>query len=430
MSRVERQGSGNPAKPRIAVVLKGYPRLSETFIAQEILSLETSGADITIVSLRHPTDGKTHPVHAKIVAPVVYLPEYLYQEPLRVLRGWWHARTQPGYQAARRAWLADLKRDPTPNRIRRWGQALVLAAELDPAISMLYAHFLHTPGSVARYAAGISHRPWSVSAHAKDIWLTPEWEKREKLADCAWAVTCTAYGHAHLDSLAPGKTTLSYHGLDLAALPSSPETRPPRRGENQDDRIELVSVGRAVPKKGFDGLLRALASLPPDLYWRWTHIGGGGELGKLKQQAETLKISERITWKGAQAQAEVFDAYHEADLFVLPSRIAEDGDRDGLPNVLMEAASQGLCCLASDVAGVSELLTHGETGWLTPIDDVDALAAAITTLARDPVQRLKLGAAGLDRVTHCFDHAAGLSIIRERLGISAGPLDETMDAAQ
>lgn len=435
MSRVERPSQESPTKPRIAVVLKGYPRLSETFIAQEILSLETSGADITIVSLRHPTDGKTHPVHAKIVAPVLYLPEYLYQEPLRVLRGWWRARTKGGYHAARRAWLTDLRRDPTPNRIRRWGQALVLAAELDPTITTLYAHFLHTPGSVARYAAGITHRPWSVSAHAKDIWLTPEWEKREKLADCAWAVTCTAYGHAHLESLGPGKTTLSYHGLDLTALPSPPATRSPRRGRGGEDALRLVSVGRAVPKKGFDGLLRALAALPPSLHWTWTHIGGGGELAKLKHQADALKISERIIWKGARAQAEVFDAYREADLFVLPSRIAEDGDRDGLPNVLMEAASQGLCCLASDVAGVSELLTHRETGWLTPVDDPEALAGAIITLAEDPDQRQRLGAAGLDRVTRCFDHAAGLSIIRERLGIPTVPSETVtrgaeLDAAQ
>jgi glycosyltransferase involved in cell wall biosynthesis len=429
MSRGERPNPESFPKPRIAVVLKGYPRLSETFIAQEILSLETDGADITIVSLRHPTDGKTHPVHDKIKAPVLYLPEYLYQELPRVLRGWWQSRKQLGYQAARRAWWADLKRDPTPNRIRRWGQALVLAAELDPAISTLYAHFLHTPGSVARYAAGITRRPWAVSAHAKDIWLTPEWEKREKLADCAWAVTCTAYGHAHLESLGPGKTTLSYHGLDLAALPSPPATRPPRRGESKDDAIHLVSVGRAVPKKGFDGLLHALASLPTALHWTWTHIGGGGELAKLKRQAEALDISEKITWKGARAQAEVFEAYREADLFVLPSRIAEDGDRDGLPNVLMEAASQGLCCLASDVAGVSELLTHGETGWLTPADDPEALASAITTLAGDPDQRLRLGAAGLDRVTRCFDHAAGLSIIRERLGIPVTPVNDAFNAA-
>jgi glycosyltransferase involved in cell wall biosynthesis len=412
----------------VAIVLKGYPRLSETFIAQEILSLENSGIDVAIVSLRHPTDGKTHPVHDRITAPVLYLPEYLYQEPVRVLRGWWKARKRAGYGAARRIWLADLLRDPTPNRIRRWGQALVLAAELDPEIPSLYAHFLHTPASVTRYAAHITGRPWSVSAHAKDIWLTPEWEKREKLADCAWAVTCTAYGHAHLNSLAPGKTSLSYHGLDLSVLPSPPDTRSPRRGQDEKDALRLVSVGRAVPKKGFGVLLEALALLSPDLHWRWVHIGGGADLGKLKSRAEALGIAGRISWRGSRAQAEVFEAYREADLFVLPSRIAEDGDRDGLPNVLMEAASQGLCCIASDVAGVSELLRHQETGWLTQADDPDALAAAITSLGQDPARRLALGRAALDRVSRYFDHAAGLTVIREHLGMVATTADASSQA--
>lgn len=408
---------GRPTN-RVAVVLKGYPRLSETFIAQELLSLENLGAEITIVSLRHPTDGNTHPVHAKITAPVLYLPEYLYQEPLRVLWGWWRARRKPGYGAALRVWLADLRRDPTPNRGRRWGQALVLAAELDATIPSLYAHFLHTPGSVTRYAANITQRPWSVSAHAKDIWLTPEWEKREKLADCAWAVTCTDYSRAHLNALISGKTELSYHGLDLSALPSPPQRRPTRRGKGRESEIRLVSVGRAVPKKGFDVLLRALASLPPGLHWHWTHIGGGTDLKQLRKQATDLGIGKRITWMGARAQAEVFDAYRAADLFILPSKIAGDGDRDGLPNVLMEAASQGLCCLASDVAGVAELLRHEETGWLVPSDDVEALAQAILALADDPERRLALGMAGLERVTKSFDHLTGLSVICRHLGLS------------
>ncbi|MDG2285258.1 MAG: glycosyltransferase family 4 protein [Alphaproteobacteria bacterium] len=418
---------------RIAVVLKGYPRLSETFIAQEILSLERGGVDITIVSLRHPTDGKTHPVHARISAPVVYLPEYLYQEPARVLRAWWRARTLSGYRDAFRTWLRDLKRDPTPNRIRRWGQALVLAAELDSGISALYAHFLHTPGSVTRYAANMSGRPWSVSAHAKDIWLTPDWEKREKLENCAWAVTCTEYGRTHLESLVPGKTSLSYHGLDLSVLPSPPAKRDPRHGQDPANTIRLVSVGRAVPKKGFDTLLHALTTLPPELYWHWTHIGGGSELKVLRRLAETLGITERIEWKGARAQSDVFDAYQDADLFILPSRIASDGDRDGLPNVLMEAASQGLCCLASDVAAVSELLRHGETGWLVPAEDPTALVEAIVFLAANSEQRLDIGRAGLARVTGSFDHAAGLSVIRQRLGLlgpPGHPIHQTLDAAQ
>lgn len=150
--------------PRLAVVLKGYPRLSETFIAQELKALEDRGFVFDIWSLRQPYDDRTHPIHDLIRARARYLPEYLYQEPLRVLNGWRAARAMPGYAAARRVWLRDLARDRTPNRVRRWGQALVLAAEIDPAAQFHYAHFLHTPGSVARYAALIRGVEWGLRA--------------------------------------------------------------------------------------------------------------------------------------------------------------------------------------------------------------------------------------------------------------------------
>jgi len=230
------------ASPRpIAFVLKGYPRLSESFIAQEIRALELQGLDIRIVSLRHPTDGTRHPVHREIAAPVLYLPEYLYQETGRVLRGWRFARRLAGYRAARRAWLRDLARDPTPNRLRRFGQALVLARELPDGIGHLHAHFLHTPASVARYAALLRGLPWTVSAHAKDIWTTPEWEKREKLAACRWLVTCTASGHAHLAALAPaGRVTLAYHGLDFTRFP------PAERGPAERDGSDAVRPVRIL----------------------------------------------------------------------------------------------------------------------------------------------------------------------------------------
>jgi hypothetical protein len=209
---------------RVAFVLKGYPRLSETFIAQEIHALEKRGLDILIVSLRHPTDRAVHPVHDQVKASRLYLPEYLHQEPLRVWRGWRRVRRLPGYKAARRAWLADLRRDSTPNRVRRFGQALVLAAELPPGIDRLHAHFLHTPASVTRYTATMIGLPWSFSAHAKDIWTTPDWEKREKLADAKWAVTCTVSGHAHLAALAldAKRVGLSYHGIALDRFPPAP----------------------------------------------------------------------------------------------------------------------------------------------------------------------------------------------------------------
>ena len=406
----------------VAVVLKGYPRLSETFIAQEILALEQRGLRQHIISLRHPTDQKHHPMHTAIRAPVLYLPEYLYQEPLRVLRAWWRVRRWPAYRAVRRQWLRDFWRDRTPNRGRRFGQALALAAELPAGISHLHAHFLHTPASVTRYAAALCGLPWSVSAHAKDIWTSPDWEKREKLAGCAWAVTCTAFGAAHLQALAPEpeRVELLYHGLELSRFPPPVADRGTRDGSNAREPVRILSVGRAVPKKGYDDLLNALAQLPPGLAWHFTHIGGGKLAASLKQQAEQLGIASRITWLGSQSQNDVIAAYREADLFALASKVASDGDRDGLPNVLMEAQSQGLACLATTAAGIPELIRDGETGRLVPPGNPAALADALAELIRAPQERARLGLAGAQALRQGFSFEAGIDRLARHFGLTAG----------
>ncbi len=179
----------------VAVVLKGYPRLSETFIAQEILSLEQSGLTLELFSLRHPTDTESHPIHTrKSKTPPATCPNTSGTAPSGSFAPGAKIRQLPGYRKARALWLQDLRRDFSPNRIRRFGQALVLAQEMSSAVALVYAHFLHTPASVARYAASMRGLPWAFSAHAKDIWTLPEWEKREKLRDCAWGVTCTENG--------------------------------------------------------------------------------------------------------------------------------------------------------------------------------------------------------------------------------------------
>ncbi|HJQ58307.1 MAG TPA: glycosyltransferase [Vineibacter sp.] len=402
--------------PSIAILLKGYPRLSETFIAQEIEGLERRGLRPILVSLRHPTETKRHPVHDRIRAAVSYLPEYLWREPLRVLRGWWGARRLPGYRAARAQWLRDWRRDPTPNRGRRWGQALVLARELPADIRWLHVHFLHTPASVARYTAMMRGLPWSGSAHAKDIWTTPDWEIREKLADCRWLVTCTATGRDRLAALAPSGDTVAlvYHGLDLSRLPA-PAPRPLRSGRDPADPIVILSVGRRVEKKGYDDVLDALVSLPKDLHWRFEHVGGGPLGGALKARAERLGLSARCQWHGAREQAFVFEAYARADIFVLASKIAGDGDRDGLPNVLMEAQCQGVACVATRVSAIPELIDDGESGLLVPPSDPAALAAALESLVRDPARRAALAARGNAVVRGRFSFEDGVDRLAARL---------------
>ncbi len=393
-----------PPTPTIAFVLKGYPRLSETFITQEILAVEARGIRLHIVSLRHPTEANVHPVHARVRAPVTYLPEYLHEEPARVFRAWRRVRRWPRYGRTLRLWLRDLVRDPTRNRVRRFGQAVVLADELPPEVTHIHAHFLHTPASVARYAAHLTGRKWTGSAHAKDIWTTPRWEKREKLHDAEWVVTCTAVNRAELDALAPGRVELVRHGLDFDEFPPSP---PPSRAEGEPPVLTILSVGRAVEKKGYPDLIAALSRLPAEPAWRFVHVGGGPLIESIRGLAERAGLADRTEWVGAIARPELLARLRAADLFVLASRVARDGDRDGLPNVLLEAQSQGLPCVATRVSAIPELIEDGVTGVLSPPGDPEALAAAIERLLRDRGLRLRLGAAGERRVRADFSSAAG-----------------------
>ena len=394
-----------PERRRLAIVLKGYPRLSETFIAQEILGLERAGFDLALVALRHPTDTKRHPVHEEIRAPVLYLPEYLHDEPLRVAKAMLKGLPRPGFWKAVVATIRDFRRDPTRNRIRRFGQAAVLAAELPDRVGWLHAHFIHTPASATAYASMITGIPWTCSAHAKDIWTSPDWELAGKLTTNRWTVTCTQTGYEHLRRLGGPNANvhLSYHGLDLARFAPFDGARSERDGSDPQNPVRIVSVGRAVPKKGYDLLLASLARLPKDLHWRFEHIGDGEVIKALKAQADSLGISDRLTWRGALAQKDVLATYRSADLFALACRITPDGDRDGLPNVIVEACSQGLVCLSTTISGVPELLTDGVNGRLVPPEDPAALADALEDLIRNPAQRHELGAAAEKRVRADFD---------------------------
>ena len=400
----------------LAVVVKGWPRLSETFIAQELVALEEAGHSLELWSLRHPTDTKTHPLHERLKAPVHYLPEYLGDEKARVFKAFRAARRLPGFQRAWQIWRADFARDRSSNRARRFGQACVLASEMPEGTPALYAHFLHTPSSVARYAAVMRGLPWSFSAHAKDIWTSPDWELREKLsvdrAGATFGATCTDFGAGHLRDLAadPDRIELIYHGLDLARFPEPP-ARPLRHA---DSPFHMLSVGRLVEKKGFDRLIDALALLPEGLDWHWTHIGGGTLKDAMWQRAEAAGLNARITWRGACDQPDVIEAMRQADLFVLPSRIADDGDRDGLPNVLMEAASQKLPILSTSVSAIPEFITSGTHGLLVR-DKPEDLADAMVQVATEPRAAKAMAEAAFDRLHNAFTMQPGITKLSARL---------------
>ena len=319
-----------------------------------------------------------------------------------------------------RVWLRDLARDFTPNRGRRLGQAWVLAAELPQTTEWLHVHYLHTPASVARYAAILRGLPYSISAHAKDVWTIPDWEKREKIADARWLVTCSKMNLDHLRTLTPAADLeLVYHGLEAARFPSPHR---PLGGDGSDRArpVGIVSVARAVEKKGLDVLVDALAKLPDGLHWRFEHVGGGPLAAGLKERAQRLGIADRIAWHGAGTQDEVIAALRRADIFGLAARVAGNGDRDGLPNVIMEAMSQELPVVASDAGAIDEIVVDGATGRLVPTEDPAAVAEALAELIRDPTLRHTMGQAGRRRILERFAFEAGIARMAARFGLKAG----------
>jgi len=407
----------------LLVVLKGYPRVSETFIAHELAALERRGVRLTIVALRRPYDAITQPVHAEVRAPVAYLPEYLVDAPATVAAC--HliafARAPRRYLAALGLWLRDLRRDRTVNRVRRFGQAGVLAAALPAEVRHLHAHFAHTPASVARYAARMTARGFSLSAHAKDIWTLPDWELAEKLAAARFAVTCSAENARRLTALAPGlpqPVALVYHGLDRTLFAPPTAVGSGRDGSDPNDPVRLLAVGRLQPKKGFPVLLNALARVRR--HARLTVVGYGPLEAELRARADALGLGARVFWAGQLDQLSVRAAYRASDLFVLAPAVAPDGDRDGLPNVVVEALSQGLPVVATRGGAIAEILDEGVHGRLVPAGDPEGLAVAIDELAGDPARRRRLGRAGIARVAEGWDLEAGADRILALLGSALG----------
>jgi glycosyltransferase involved in cell wall biosynthesis len=407
-------GASRPTAPARAagaaacVVVEGWPRISTTFIAQELVGLEHEGVKLWLASFGRP-DKLRHSLHDQLRAPVHRLPN-AFRHPLRVARAWQRLRRRPGLERAWQLFRDDMRHEPSVRRINDFGRALVLAAELSADVGVIYAHFIKSAAAIGRYAAAILDLPFTASAHAKDIWTTSEWDKKAKLAEMRWITTCTGPGADYLTELAgvPAKVHLIRHGLSLSRFPADPPIRPPRDGSSHFDPVLLLTVGRAVEKKGFDVLIDALGMLPGDLSWRLHHVGYGKLISDLKARADGLGIGDRIEWHGAEEQASVIARYRACDLFVLPSREGADGDRDGLPNVLMEAQSQALACLSTNFSAIPELIVDGETGVLVPPGDAAALSAALERLIRSPEERERLGTAGYARVRRDFQAEEGI----------------------
>lgn len=390
----------------LGMILKGYPRISESFISSEILLLEALGIPIHIFSIRRPRENFSHRHVQNVRADVTYLPEYVlphWRTLLRSNAALWR-RLGGRYprcflDAVSRSW----ERRGTAT-LRHFLQAGHLTAEklLDSDVTHLHAHFCHTPTSVALFASQLTGIPFSFTAHAKDIYISEAGQLARKMARARFVVTCTRHNAAHLARIAHrfGTTTpihTIYHGIDLEFF--SFGTNPPRQGP-----YRILSVGRLVAKKGYDDLLKALALLDREgVDFEFLHIGSGELEEKVRRLAAQLNLQRRVRLLGTLAHDQVLSHYRRAHCLALACKVAENGDRDGIPNVLVEAMAVGVPVVSTRVSAIPELVEDGVTGTLVDAGQPEAMARAIARVLTQQEGRGAMLARARERVERDFD---------------------------
>ncbi len=372
-------------RPVLGMILKGYPRISETFISNEILLLEQLGFSVHLFSMRRPRENFSHKSVQRIRACVDYLPETILLPLPRFL---YHniqlAIKRPGmYREALRMALRRFSRTRKSATFKHLFQAGYLVNRLLPGhpIIHLHAHFAHSPTSVAMFAAKLSGLPFSFTAHAKDIYTSDREQLAEKIRFARFAVTCTEYNKQYLETLSPSANTpiyRVYHGIDLNLFSAQPNDR------QASTPFKLLTIARLTRKKGVPTVLRAIRMLTDEGFpIAHTLIGDGEDRKAILSLIGDLKLENIVRWIGTQPHEVVRDYYRHADLFVLGCEIAPNGDRDGIPNVILESMAMGVPVVISKVSAIPEVVDNEKTGLLVPPGQPEQLAGAIKRLLTD-----------------------------------------------
>jgi glycosyltransferase involved in cell wall biosynthesis len=370
------------ARGTVCYLTKRFPRLSETFILDEILGLEAHGVPLRLFAVADPGESHVQPDVGKVRSTVVYLRKgagAAVRDNGRFLRG--HAtlfRRDPR-RWSRTAWTMAT-RERSMALARHFLEAGGMAREMERVDGVhLHAAFAHGPASIAYYVHQLTGVPFSFAAHAKDLYLSSPPVLAMKIEASTFVLACSQSATSELRRIAVAeaarrgtsgdvadKVILAPHGVDVERF------HPGGRSDGVDHEgsagLRIVAVGRLVPKKGYPVLLDALADLARRQVDVECRIVGGGDL----------------------RDALVLDEYREADVFVQASIITDDGDRDGIPNSVLEAMACGLPVVATEVAGIPEVVHDGTTGLLVR-PEPGLLADALQSLAEDPRLRARLG---------------------------------------
>jgi glycosyltransferase involved in cell wall biosynthesis len=271
-------------------------------------------------------------------------------------------------------------------------------------VTHLHGHFAHSPTSVTMFTSHLTGLPFSFTAHAKDIYTSNPAQLREKIQQARFVITCTEYNRRHLSALSNGTSTpihRIYHGIDIGLFSGKSRDHT----QNPVEPYRILTVARLTAKKGLPTVLKALKHLR-DRKISLTHtlIGDGDDREKILGLIKTLGLTSTTHWIGVQPHQVVLAHYQKADLFVLGCEVASDGDRDGIPNVLLESMAMGVPVVVTDLSAIPELVEDGHTGLLVPPGRPRKLAEAMLRLLTDVPLRNRITAVARQRVTTDFDN--------------------------
>ncbi len=395
----------------LGFLVKTYPKISETFVLQEILELQKEPFGLNIFSMQRPSDDKLHQAFSSVTAKVYYLtPEF------------WKIRAAVKthlYFIGCRFWpyfntLAFTLYRPEEGGFGRFCQAVYLAWLVqEKGIVHIHAHFASEPAGLAALVAKLSGITFSISAHAKDIYLQNHACLRRKISLAQFVVTCTEYNRRYLDSINTSKTPVFrlYHGLDCSRVLTENS-----RTIAASEIPRILSVGRLREKKGFPTLIAACQLLLQAGYgFQCDIVGYGPDREKLERLIAAYGLQNKVRLLGKLTHDKLVALYRQSAVFALPCQIGEDGDRDGIPNVLMEAMIFAIPVVSSNVSGIPELVKNNQTGLVTESKNPQALFVALQRLLDNPGLRRQLGEAGRRCVMSQFSVHQHIGPLKELL---------------
>jgi glycosyltransferase involved in cell wall biosynthesis len=402
---------------RVGYILRSYPRLSQTFVVNEIRALEQLDVQIHIFAVTHPHEALVQPQVAEVKAPVDYL-------EFAQARRWWiilweHlllALLSPHRYCST---LTYLSRHPefdegytASSRYACFLQAVYLAHLLrrergnGRGVDHLHAHFAHDPALIAQLVHLLTGIPYTFTAHARDIYQIPKAALAERITRAGAVITCCATNVDYLKIATAvtqhAKLRVIHNGINLNEFHPAPSKSDPAMAPL------ILSASRLAEKKGFPDLLHACRLLKQMGYeFRCVIYGNGPLQDELEELVSQLGLAGHVTLAGACTQQALQQVLPQADIFALTPFVTDDGDRDGVPTVLAEAMACGVPVVSTTVAGIPELVTHQYNGLLAAPHDVESVAVALAALLSDAAMRQSLGAAARRTVAEQFDLRAG-----------------------